>query len=369
MTPLSHIIRLRHLPALDGIRALAVFTVIVYHAGIGAVPGDLGVTAFFVLSGFLITLLLQREHARTGTISLRGFYARRTLRIFPAYYALVVFSLAVDWVLNDPWPSLRALSAFTYTLNYHNAFFGHEGPLAHGWSLAVEEQFYLIWPAIFLVLVKTGRIRLGLVAAILGTLIWRSFLVTRVPQHYVYNAFETRLDGLAIGCLMAVLCQSPAFVRFGERITRPWVPIVLVVLLNARRQIPETLHYAIGFTVDSLLVALLILQLMQLSSHKGWSWIEHPVVRWLGVLSYPLYLWHPWGIDIGRKLGGGMAIGIGVSIALAACSYYGLERYFLRLKERRFTDAGRQAPAPSTSGSQSPMPVASLSGFARECAP
>src|SRR6266480_7006418 len=98
---LSH----RHLPVLDGLRAVAVFTVIAYHFGITAVPGDLGVSAFFVLSGFLITWLLLKEHAVAGTVSLRQFYARRMLRIFPAYYAFLAVSFAIDHFRGQPWPA------------------------------------------------------------------------------------------------------------------------------------------------------------------------------------------------------------------------------------------------------------------------
>jgi len=355
VTPLSTVLRLRHLPALDGIRALSVFTVIFYHAGIGGVPGDLGVTAFFVLSGFLITLLLLREQDRTGTIDLRAFYTRRMLRIFPAYYALVIFSLVVDWLLQDPWTLGRVLTTFTYTLNYHNALFGHEGPLAHGWSLAVEEQFYLLWPAFFLILLKIRRIRLGLVLGILGALLWRCLIVGELPEHYLYNAFETRLDSLAIGCLMAVLCQSPTFVRQSERIAKPWAPIlVLAMLYVSRTQIGGNYHYSLGFTVDSILIAVFILQVMQLSSAKSWRWIEHPVLRWVGMLSYPLYLWHIWGLDVGKKLGGGVPLGVAVSIALAVCSYYGLERYFLRLKDRMRSARPRKA-GPVEAGAGAPL--------------
>src|SRR5881628_2466461 len=139
--------RSTHLPALDGLRAVAVFTVIVYHFGIAAVPGDLGVSAFFVLSGFLITWLLLREHAANGTVSLTRFYTRRVLRIFPAYYAFLALSFAIDHLRHDPWsPALRN-SAIVYLINYFNAFNGHPNTsIAHAWSLAIEEQFYLLWP-------------------------------------------------------------------------------------------------------------------------------------------------------------------------------------------------------------------------------
>ena len=119
----------------------------VYHFGIDAVPGDLGVSAFFVLSGFLITWLLLKEYRDTGTISLRRFYTRRMLRIFPAYYVFVAASFAIDTVRGDHWRPGLGLSALLYVVNYYNAFQGHPATsIAHAWSLGIEEQFYLLWP-------------------------------------------------------------------------------------------------------------------------------------------------------------------------------------------------------------------------------
>src|SRR5438093_1124683 len=152
--------RATHLPALDGLRAVAVFTVIVYHFGINAVPGDLGVSAFFVLSGFLITWLLLREHAANGTVSLRRFYTRRVLRIFPAYYAFLAVSFAIDSVRGQPWGSSLGLSSLFYLVNYYNALNGHPvTSIAHAWSLGIEEQFYLLWPMLLLLLLRGGAAR------------------------------------------------------------------------------------------------------------------------------------------------------------------------------------------------------------------
>lgn len=343
---LSQVLQRRHLPALDGLRAVAVGTVVVYHGGVSAVPGDLGVTAFFVLSGFLITWLLLREEGHSGGIDLGAFYMRRILRIFPAYFALIFFSLAVDYLIaGDPWTAGRIASAFTYTLNYHNAFFGHEGPIAHGWSLAVEEQFYLLWPAAFLAWGTRIRRMRSLIALIGVVIVWRAvLLLLRAPEHYLYNAFETRMDSLAIGCLLALLCQSKSFVAVGERVSaRWWYPVpVLAALVFSRVAMSDLYHYFLGFSVDSLLVAVLLIQLLPLSAHAAWNWIEHRATRWIGTISYPLYLWHIWGLDVGRNLPGGrlvqFAAGVVLSIGLVAASYYGLERYFLKLKhayERR----------------------------------
>ncbi|MEO9117055.1 MAG: acyltransferase, partial [Gemmatimonadaceae bacterium] len=151
--------RQKHLPALDGLRAVAVFIVIAYHADITkGIPADLGVTLFFVLSGFLITWLLLREFDESGTISIRRFYVRRTLRIFPAYYVFAVISFALDTVLGKRWTIGLITVTFTYLVNYYNALFGHPTTsVAHAWSLAVEEQFYLLWPLVCLALLKRSR--------------------------------------------------------------------------------------------------------------------------------------------------------------------------------------------------------------------
>src|SRR5207253_11425408 len=161
-----------HIPVLDGLRAVSVFTVMGYHLGFARVPGDLGVSAFFVLSGFLITWLLLKEDRATGRVSLSRFYTRRVLRIFPAYYAFLALSFVIDQLRHDPWsPALRN-SAIFYAVNYFNAYQGHPNTsIAHAWSLAIEEQFYLLWRLAFLLLRRQGgratlRVVVGIVAAV-----------------------------------------------------------------------------------------------------------------------------------------------------------------------------------------------------------
>jgi len=344
VTPLSEVLNRRHLPALDGLRAVAVGIVMVYHAGFTAISGDLGVTAFFVLSGFLITWLLLKEQDRNGRISLRSFYIRRSLRIFPAYFVFVGISWALDLALGDPWELGALISAATYTINYRNALGGHDGPIAHAWSLAVEEQFYLIWPLLLIAFLRSGRLRSGLVAIIVGVCAWRTllFLGFRVPDHYVYNAFDTRFDSLAIGCLMAVLALSPRFVHAAPRLARrAWYPIpVILAILFSRDHIGREWHHSLGYTVDSVLVAVVIIQLLQLSSGPGWKWLNSRLAVWIGAISYPLYLWHGWGLGLADNVTRSdirwlnLIVGFGLSFAIASASYYGLEKHFLKLKDR-----------------------------------
>ncbi len=336
-----------HLPALDGLRAVAVFTVVASHSNLLVrVPGDLGVSAFFVLSGFLITRLLVRERERTGEVSIRRFYLRRTMRIFPAYYAFLLLSYALDGRAGQQWSNALLANALTYTVNYFNAFNHHPSTsVAHAWSLAVEEQFYLLWPLAFVLLVSRGRRALvtGVSLAALGAVAWRSwlFLGAHVGASYVYNAFDTRLDNLAVGCLLALVVDYDSVgAAAGTLAKRPWFPIAtLALLLTSRLALPDAYHYSIGFTVDALLVATLIVQLLQLYRTRLWCWLEWPAVRYLGAISYPIYLYHQWGASVGRRIAGDahafeLAAGVMATIVLATGSYYVIERPFLKLKAR-----------------------------------
>ena len=345
--PLDAVMTQRHLPALDGLRAVAVFTVITYHFSSSVlVPGDLGVSAFFVLSGFLITWLLMREIDETGRISLGAFYARRTLRIFPAYYAYIIFALVIDTWRGHPWTHGLIGSAVVYGMNYYNALNNHPvTSVAHAWSLAVEEQFYLVWPLLFSVLWRRGRntAALGLVVLIAAVLLWRSYLYLghHVGSAYVYNAFDTRFDNLAVGCLLAVAIGYPWFTRAATAFARwSWLPLITIAcLLVSRVGGGKMYHYGPGFTIDAILVAVLLVQLLQLSRTRLWSWLNHPVVRYLGVISYPLYLYHGWGLSVGEHVHGvpmavQFVIGVAGCIALASGSYFVVERPFLSLKRR-----------------------------------
>lgn len=320
------------------------------------IPGDLGVSLFFVISGFLITLLLLREESATGTVSLRAFYLRRTLRIFPAYYVYILFSLAIDTVRHHPWSWQLLFSAIAYLMNYFNALHGHPATsVAHAWSLADEEQFYLLWPTLFLLLLHAApRRRPEWVAVmIVAVLAWRSWLYLggHVGAAYVYNAFDTRFDNLAIGCALALLLSRPAVLRAGSVIGRSWwmaLPTI-AALYASRVLLPSAYHYSLGFTVDALLMATLVVQLMQLSVGAGWGWLNHPVTRYFGALSYSLYLYHGWGMAVATHLGDHgeafrLIAAFVAATALACGSYYLVEQPFLRLK-RRFEEPRKNGVA------------------------
>lgn len=343
--------RAEHLPALDGLRAVAVFVVISYHAGVmQGVPGDLGVTLFFVLSGFLITWLLAKEFAATGSISIRSFYARRALRIFPAYYVFILFSLTVDTALGHRWPRGLIAVAFTYLVNYYNAFLGHPTTsIAHAWSLAVEEQFYLLWPLACLALLRRSRKTAahGVAIVIVVTLLWRStlYLFLHAPVSYLYNAFDTRCDSLAIGCFLALSRESRWFHVVRQKIqSSALLPLVTLALIWLSHHFgTPAYHYTVGMTVDAVLLAVFMVQMLGLSSRSLWSWLDHPVARWLGRISYPSYLYHEWGLSVGRRLLPHapelliFAAGYAATLCFAFGSYRIVERPFLAIKDWLFS--------------------------------
>lgn len=342
----SALLRERHLPALEGVRAVGVFLVICTHFFGPSVPGDLGVRAFFVLSGFLITWLLLKEYDTSGAVSLRNFYSRRVLRIFPAYYFFLIASFLTEYVRGHPWDRLLAWSGVLWFVNYYNATHGHPPTaIAHAWSLAIEEQFYLIWPLVLLVLVRRRRATALTILAvtIAAVAAWRSLLYLHLHAGtaYVYNAFDTRFDDLAVGCFLALCAGQSWFLPVARTVGRSAaLPFVTLFLLAVSRfGTTAGYHYSIGFTIDALLVMVLLVQLLLLYRHPVWSWLQHPVVRYFGIISYPMYLWHGWALEAGERLrllppAAQLTVGVAICIAVGTGSYFLIEKPFLTLKKR-----------------------------------
>ncbi|MEK6284389.1 MAG: acyltransferase [Acidobacteriota bacterium] len=336
-----------HIPALDGLRAVAVFLVIIGHFGFEMVPGGHGVMIFFVLSGFLITWLLLKENDRNGTISLGAFYKRRTLRIFPAFYVywLIMVALLLETGRTVLWP--HAWSALFYTSNYYNAINGDpNNGFSHTWSLAIEEQFYLLWPFVFLLLRRNLRKLTAFLIGLIGAVwIYRAVLCYgfHVDQAYIYAAFDTRLDELMVGCLLAVLLKRQSLSSLWRAVSaNALLPFMTIALLATSiyggELYIDRYRDVVGFAIEPLLVAILVVQLIAFSSTRLWGWTEWGVVRFLGRISYSLYLYQQLTLHAARKALAAypvvlqLAGAILVTIILATISHYLIERPFLKLK-------------------------------------
>jgi len=309
------------------------------------IVGSLGVETFYVISGFLITWLLLEEHEATGTINKGTFWFRRTLRIFPAFYTFLLVNAAVLAGSSAmPRPAFW-IAAATYTANYYVATHVEpSGALTHTWSLAVEEQFYLLWPIALSILLRKRR--RTTIAALIGTMalitFWRCGLlwIVGVPRHYLQFALDTRADFLAVGALIAVAWNAESFRAFAARLTRwSWLPLISIGGLGFTAAFfGLAREFEVTSPVDVILLGVLLVQLMTLAGRGWWGILDRPLMRWLGTISYSLYLYHYliWtavGWVVSSQLARGI-LGALLAVPVAALSYYVIERPFLRLRER-----------------------------------
>lgn len=329
--------RLGHVRGLDGIRGVAIAAVVGYHF-LGLPNGFYGVDIFFVLSGFLITTLLLEEHETSGRISFGTFYLRRARRLLPGLGPIVMFSLlvAVLNLLAGPpgyaWVRLRgALSAVFYAANIVEAA-GRLLPIEVTplWSLAQEEQFYLLWPAALLLLlrrrIEPRRVAQLLLAYAAIVIAWRAGLAfARVPDVHVMYGPDTRSDGLAIGAALAAL-------RFAGVLRRERLPGIALLGFLVLVAVPlrTATAYGVGIPLAELAGVGLVL-----AGLGGSTLLSAAPLAWLGSISYGVYLWQ----------GPVMLVG-GHGLAAAAASV-GLGWASTRLIEQPFR-RGRPARSPAS---------------------
>ena len=336
--------------SLDGLRAVAVLLVIFHHLHVPFFPEGRGVLTFFVLSGFLITWMMLHESEKTGDVSIRNFYIRRILRIFPAFYVFLIVSLAARWI-TVAWPNRSLLydylSALFYTINYRLALTPHIAHTAqHTWALSVEEQFYLLWPCVFFAFhKKLRRLTYVLVAAIVLINIYRLILYFgfHAREKWLIYSFDTRADHILIGCLLAVLLKRGAGTWFWNWITaRTWYSLVPFFLTIA--SIAISFHrglayrFSVGFVLDPLLTAILLVQVIALGHSRVWGWLNWKVIVYLGKISYGMFLYHMLANRLVIVLFGMHSLWfrlpavIATSVLFGTASYYLIEKRFLRLK-------------------------------------
>jgi peptidoglycan/LPS O-acetylase OafA/YrhL len=340
-------------PALDGLRAVAVLAVVFYHLGYSWSPGGfLGVDTFFVLSGYLITTLLLVEWRRHGTIDFRGFWMRRARRLLPALF-LVVAAVAV-WAMivlrPDQLSSLRAdgLATLLYSANWRFVFSGQSyfamfsaaSPFRHAWSLAIEEQFYLVWPLVVFACLRLGRGRVKLLAVVasvgaLASIAAMWLLYTPGDPSRVYYGTDTRAHSLLIGVLLAVVLASwaPTSARTQRAVhSAGIVALALVVAAYATISDSAPWMYHAGYALFALTAVLVVASAVLPGRSPVRALLSIPVLVWIGGISYGLYLWH-WPVFVAlteQRVGfGGVRLDIlrlGVTFGLATASFYLVER-------------------------------------------
>jgi peptidoglycan/LPS O-acetylase OafA/YrhL len=348
----------QRIPSLDGFRAISILMVLYGHLGgtrnyptatvgtLGQWLGDLGhlgVLVFFVISGFLITTLLMGERQKTGTISLKQFYWRRVLRIFPAFYALLL-ALALATLLG--WMHLTGRDfafAMTYMVNYYPS---HPWQIGHLWSLSIEEQFYLLWPLALLVL----RERRALILAIAA--IFAAPLLRAAIREYTFHInphtpladmsiFPAMFDYIATGCALALLRSWLLTQNWYLRLTASrWLLLAVPLVFLINRLDGYTLAMLFGSPILNVCVALLIESCTRHDRTLAGRFLNWKPVAALGVLSYSLYLWQqPFLNRHSDAWVNAFPQNLVFAFVAALLSYFVVERAFLGLRNRFRRDA------------------------------
>jgi len=346
--------RAGHVPSLDGLRAVSIALVLLAHLVSDRwFPGGFGVLTFFVISGFLITRLLFAEHKASDTVSLGAFYARRVIRLYPAVLAYTVIVCAVFLIVAPDqidWP--EPISALFYYANYLFVHYNVDHvtvtmPFTHFWSLSIEEQFYIFFPALVLLL----RARPASVAALAALACavppaLRLISATRHPElldtEYFYLRTELRIDSIAFGVLAASLCEMPkgrALIQFLIRPLPVAIAVLVLIFCFAWREpfFRETLRYSL--LAAAIAVGMCAVVFSARYAPANWILNTAPVV-WVGRLSYSLYVWHLATGQAAKYELAGQPYAVIALAALAACvvmaalSYYGLEQPLIGLRKR-----------------------------------
>ncbi len=301
--------------ALDGIRAVSIIGIMANHSLLGwATGGIISVNVFFVLSGFLITGLLVKEWTRSGTIRLRAFWARRARRLLPALLVLLVGIGLFAWLLAPPdqRAAIRgdALATLLYVANWHQilsnqsyfALSAAPSPLLHTWTLAIEEQFYLVWPLVVLGTLKaTGRLRPLLVLAVVAAVasaVWMGVLYhPGIDPSRLYYGTDTRAQDVLVGAVLAIaLALRPQWTPSTRG--RRWLAVLTVAAAGGfaavwvRAGVSAAFVFRGGFFLADVLVALVIFGVVAAPRAVPARALGWRPLAYIGTISYSLYLWH-----------------------------------------------------------------------------
>jgi peptidoglycan/LPS O-acetylase OafA/YrhL len=369
-----------HLKSLDGLRAYAIIIVMIFHLdqSSGFRGGFLGVDIFFVISGFLITSLLIGEHDKYARVDLRSFYARRALRLLPALAIVIAVSIVLVVTVPDLIHSNLDFRHETLVWLPAAIFFVGNWPLAHNpialgilghtWSLAIEEQFYLVWPFLFLLLFS--RLRRSTAALVLAGVALIAMLYEMFALHSgwtiirVYFGTDTHCSGLMAGCALAFLipilrsriASHAIYRRLSDCLTV--VAVITLVLMLFLVSTFDPVSLAIGMALAVVCASIILFNQITTPLTSLQSVLESAPARWIGKRSYGLYIWHYGIYQIVLSIGFlanhpftyGLALCVVPSFAVAALSYRYIEQPVLRRWKTRFqrTESLPELPSPAT---------------------
>lgn len=342
----------QHIPSLNGIRALAVLLVFFSHAGFNnIIPGGLGVTVFFFLSGYLITTLLLIEKKETNSINFKSFYLRRAYRIFPPVYVVLLLVFFVSyWDGSIAGLTLNAtLSKLLHFSNYQIVFGGIEGFIRGMdilWSLAVEEHFYLFFPVVFFITLKhysLSALKYLIISIILVVLLWRITLVFHFDilsmndgkYFYTYYATDTRIDSILFGCLMATSwnpLDKDLVPPSGKKLSVMFfsgIALILLTLIIRNNEFRETIRY----TIQGIALFPLFFAAISYPKHILFKVLNTGPMKFIGKISYGFYLSHHFLIYIAMDLWGDNLIsktlgGFLLTMIFSSMLYFLVEKYF-----------------------------------------
>ena len=349
-------------PSLNGLRAISILLVIMSHLSLAThrhsvmavkrfIPvlfdGSLGVNIFFVISGFLITSLMLNEEKKTGTISLKGFYTRRILRIFPAYYFLLLAYFILQLLDIIHLSKMNWLVSFTYTKSFFAMHFSYTD---HFWSLSVEEFFYLFWPMVFLIGGKARK-----------KVVWLIFFIVPIIRLYVlfhpiswigYLSLYERIDAIATGCLVVLykdkIIKLPPPYTYNRYFTMAfgasviglvflrYLPLLNVIKPHFRLSAFIANESSYG-TIANIAVAVVLLYSVFVAKGIWFKLLNSKILNYIGILSYSIYLWHVifiLGLNKNEYWVARFPQNLFFVFAAALFSHYVIEKPFLKLKER-----------------------------------
>jgi len=352
-----------HIPSLSGLRAVSVLLVIINHCSENLPAhnkvgdfifsflgnGGLGVSTFFVISGYLITYLLRKEWEKRQAIDLKGFYRRRVLRIFPAFYAYLIVIACLKYAGLIGITTTKLLNAATFSVNYGNLW-GIDASgiyywfVGHFWSLSLEEQFYLLWPTTLLLLgfKRSKNIALAIVVISPFIRVGNYFLSTST-RGQLGMMLHTHADILMAGCYIALAEGNAKFENLLKRILNKRNVIIAFLLVFIGAPVIGSLFHGyynvtIGFSIEAVCISLIMMFVIRNydTTFVGRILNSKPLI-YIGTLSYSLYLWQQlfFTPSLNTTFTGMFPFNLIACFAAAVISYNLIEKPFLKLKNKR----------------------------------